>query len=244
MQETEFLFDKTYECPVCYKKLKSKTVRSGRVRMIKTDMDLRPVYDGVEPLKYEPVVCPECGYSAMGKNFVGGLTSLQAKYIRENISKTFRYNIAPGETYTYDEAVYGYKMCLANAIVKKGKTSEIAYICLKMGWLYRSKAESLNPEDADYAKQIEGCKAKEKENLKKAYDGFLNARQTEDYPMCGMDEMTVEYLISVLAMDMEDYEVASRLLGNILTSHSATPRIKDKARDVKEELMKRMKDKQ
>ncbi|MBQ8597624.1 MAG: DUF2225 domain-containing protein [Lachnospiraceae bacterium] len=243
MQETDFLFDKTYECPVCYQKIKSKTVRSGRARQIRTDMDLRPVFEGIEPLKYEPVVCTECGYSAMGKNFTTGLLPLYAKYIRENITPTFHYNLNPGDTYTYDEAVYGYKMCLANAIVKKGKTSEIAYICLKLGWLYRSWGESLNPEDADYAKRLEECKAKEMQNIKKAYDAFIQARQTEGYPMCGMDEMTVEYLIAVLAMDVEDYDVASRLLGNVLTSHSATSRMKDKALDVKEELMKRMKDK-
>ena len=101
----------------------------------------------------------------------------------------------------------------------------------------------MNPEDADYAKRLEECKAKEMQNIKKAYDAFIQARQTEGYPMCGMDEMTVEYLIAVLAMDVEDYDVASRLLGNVLTSHSATSRMKDKALDVKEELMKRMKDK-
>lgn len=243
MQETDFLFDKTYECPLCNKKIKSKTVRSGRARQIRTDMDLRPVFEGIEPLKYEPVVCTECGYSAMGKNFATGLLPIYAKHIRENITPTFHYNISPGAIYTYDEAVYGYKMCLANAIVKKGKTSEIAYICLKLGWLYRSKGESLNPEDENYGKQLEECKLKEQQNIKKAYDAFVQARQTEGFPMCGMDEMTVEYLIAVLAMDVEDYEVASRLLGNVLTSHSATPRMKDKARDVKEELMKRMKDK-
>ena len=241
MQETDFLFDKTYECPVCYQKFKAKTMRSGRARVVNTDMDLRPVFDGIEPLKYEPVVCSACGYSAMGKNFSAGLLPLYAKYIRENITPTFHYNMNPGDTYTYEEALYRYKMCLANAIVKKGKASEIAYICLKMGWLYRSWGESLNQEEADYASKLEKCKAKEAENIRKAYDGFINARQTEGFPMCGMDEMTVEYLIAVLAMDVEDYDVASRLLGNILVSHSATPRIKDKARDVKEELMKRMK---
>lgn len=242
MQETDYLFDKTYECPLCDKKFKAKTVRSGRARMLKTDMDLRPVYEGVEPLKYEPVVCPACGYSAMGKNFQAGLLSLYAKYIRENITSAFQYHMNPGDTYTYEEAVYRYKMCLANAIVKKGKSSEIAYICLKMGWLYRSWQEHLSPETEGYEEQLANYKRLEKENLKKAYDGFINARQTEDYPMCGMDEMTVEYLIAVLAMEAQDYEVASRLLGNILISHFANSRIKDKAREVKEELTRRMKE--
>ena len=38
----------------------------------------------------------------------------------------------------------------------------------------------------------------DKEILKNALDGFVEARQTEDYPMCGMDEITVEYLLAVL----------------------------------------------
>lgn len=242
MQETDYLFDKTYECPLCDGKFKARTVRSGKARMLGTDMDLRPVYEGIDPLKYEPVVCPACGYSAVGKNFQEKLLPLYAKYIKENITPTFRYSRNPGDTYTYEEALYRYKMCLANAIVRKGRSSEIAYICLKMGWLYRSMGEHLDPDAKGYAETMASCKKLEEENLKKAYDGFIHARATEDYPMCGMDEMTVEYLIAVLAMEAGEYEVSSKILGNILTSHTATSRIKDKAREVKEELTRRMKE--
>ena len=57
-----------------------------------------------------------------------------------------------------------------------------------------------------------------------------------------MDETTIDFLISVLAMQFKEYATASKLLGNILTSHSASSRVKDKARDVKEELVKKMKE--
>ena len=49
-EEQDYLFDKTYTCPVCEKSFKSKTVKSGKARMIGTDQDLRPTFEGVDSL--------------------------------------------------------------------------------------------------------------------------------------------------------------------------------------------------
>lgn len=57
--------------------------------------------------------------------------------------------------------------------------------------------------------------------------------------MCGMDESTVDYLIAALAVEFERYDVASRLVVEVL--HSTTnPRMKDRARDLKEIVSKKM----
>ncbi len=79
--------------------------------------------------------------------------------------------------------------------------------------------------------------------MRNALEGFLAARQTESFPMCGMDEPTVDFLISVTAMRFEQYDVASRLITGLITSKTANPRMKDKARDVKEMIMKKIKEK-
>ena len=89
MKEEDYLFDKTYECPVCYQKIKARTVRTGRAKLVRTDIYLRPVYEYVEPLKYEVISCPCCGYSVHSRYF-GGLTALQIKAIRETISVSFQ----------------------------------------------------------------------------------------------------------------------------------------------------------
>ena len=60
--------------------------------------------------------------------------------------------------------------------------------------------------------------------------------------MCGMDEPTVDYLISVIAMRFEQFDVASRLIAGILTSPTANPRMKDKARMIKEMIVKKIKE--
>ena len=239
VKEETFLFDKSYECPVCYQSFKAKTVRSGKLRSLGTDRDLRPLYDQMEPLKYDVVICPHCGYAALTR-FFGGLTAGQIKAIKENISANFHPVKEEKETYTYEEALYRYKLCLANTIVKHGKVSEKAYICLKAGWLLRSMGENLDPAVEDYNKKIQEIKEQEKDFLKNALDGLINARQTESYPICGMDEVTLEYLIAVLAMEFEKYDISSRLIYNILNTPTVNNRIKDKAREVKDELLQQM----
>lgn len=239
VKEETFLFDKSYECPVCYQGFKAKTVRSGKLRSLGTDRDLRPLYDQMEPLKYDVVICPHCGYAALTR-FFGGLTAGQIKAIKENISANFHPVKEEKETYTYEEALYRYKLCLANTIVKHGKVSEKAYICLKAGWLLRSMGENLDPAVENYNKKMQEIKEQEKDFLKNALDGLITARQTESYPICGMDEVTLEYLIAVLAMEFEKYDISSRLIYNILNTPTVNNRIKDKAREVKDELLQQM----
>lgn len=243
ISETDYLFDKSYECPVCNKKIKARTLRAGKARLLRSDMDLRPVYENIEPLKYDVVLCPNCGYAALSR-FFASPTQSQIKEIRENISESFQATIKEQETYTFEEALYRYKLSLANAIVKHGKPSEKAYICLKTGWLLRSWQEKLAEEKtAESEKKIAGLKEQERSFLKNALDGFLAARENEGYPMCGMDETTAEYLVAVLSMEFDQCDIASRIISSILTSPTASSRMKDKARDVKEQLLAKMKDK-
>lgn len=242
MQEQDFLFDKSFTCPICDREFKARTVKIGKAKLVGSDLDLRPRYEQIDLLKYDIIMCPSCGYAALSR-FFKFLTSPQAKNIQKAISATFKPQKETKEVYTYDEALERYKLTLANAIVKQAKASEKAYICLKTAWLLRGKAEHLDKNLPDYEEQKKQCEDEENEFLRNALEGFLAARQTESFPMCGMDEPTVDYLISVTAMRFEQYDVASRLITGILTSPNANPRMKDKARDVKEMLMKKIKEK-
>lgn len=242
VQETDFLFDKSYECTICDGKIKARTMKAGKAKLLRADTDLRPVYENIEPIKYDVITCPHCGYAALTRYFKG-LTASQMKAIKETISASFQPVNEEKDTYTYEEALDRYKLCLANAIVKHAKASEKAYICLKTGWLLRSMRENLDKEAEDFDKKAAELKEQEDEFIKNALEGFLAARQSESYPMCGMDEITMEYLIAALAMESDQFDVASRIISSILVSSSATTRMKDKARDLKEALMAKMKEK-
>jgi uncharacterized protein (DUF2225 family) len=163
----------------------------------------------------------------------------QAKMIRENISASFK-GLPPVETiYTYDDAIERHQLALVNAIVKKAKESEKAYTCLKMAWIYRGKAESLG-EDASQEEKDE-LAAQERELLENAYEGFETSFMKESFPMCGMDEITVSYLLAELARRIGRYEESSRWVSRVLVSKAANERIKDKARDIKELLNEHLK---
>lgn len=241
MQEQDYLFDKSYTCPICDKEFKARTVRVGKVKLAGTDLDLRPKYDQVDLLKYDIIMCPHCGYAALSR-FFKFVTSPQAKNIKATISASFKPQTEVKEVYSYEDALERYKLTLANAIVKQAKPSEKAYICLKTAWLLRGKGEHMDTAAPDYAEQKKKLDEEENEYLHNALEGFLAARQTENFPMCGMDEPTVDYLIAVLSMRFEQYDVATRLVSGILTNPSANPRMKDKARMVKEMLVKKIKE--
>ncbi len=240
VQEQDFLFDKTFTCPICDKEFKTRTVKIGKAKLIGTDMDLRPKYEHVDLLKYDIIMCPSCGYAALSRYFKF-ITSPQAKRIKEAISSKFKPITEYKEIYTYDEALERYKLTLANAIVKIAKPSEKAYICLKTAWLLRGKGESLDKESPNYAEEKKKADTEEAEFLRNALDGFLAARQTENFPMCGMDEPTVDYLISVIAIKFEQFDVASKLISQIIASPTTNPRMKEKARTLKDQIVKQIK---
>lgn len=233
--EEDLLFDKSYTCPVCNNEFHSKMIRTGKVKLLSADTDLRPKYQLVDSLKYDALVCPSCGYAALSR-FFKFMMPAQAKLIRENITKNFSGLPQTGGTYTYDDAILRHKLALANAIVKKAKNSEKAYTCLKMAWLFRGKRETLPKETKDYDKVVADLKKEEDDLLGKAYEGFMTAFSRESFPMCGMDEMTVTFLVAELARRTGKYEESGRWISKVLTSRSANERIKNKARDIKELL--------
>ncbi len=241
MGEAEKLFNKKYTCPICDNKFLAKTVKSGKARTLRTDMDLRNVFDGIEPLKYEVILCQNCGYAALAK-FFDGVTAIQQKNVEEKITPNFKPLNDEGDEYTYEQALARYKIAYANAVVKMVKASEGAYLSLKTGWLCRSYREDLEAKEALDPETAERLEAMEREYLSKAYQHFTKAVASENFPICGMDENTVDYLMAVLAMECGDYTVSSKLLSKLITSPTCAGRVKDKARDVKEILLEKMKD--
>lgn len=234
INEEDLIFDKSYTCPVCDNEFKSRMVRTGKVRPAGADSDLRPKYIGMDPLKYDAILCPECGYAALNRYF-NFVMSGQAKNIKEKISSTFKYQPEAGRVYTYDDALMRHKMALLNTIVKGGKNSERAYTCLKMAWLCRGKREMLL--QGDYTKQeVAELVDEEKELLSNAYEGFEAAFTKEDFPMCGMDEYTMMYLLAEIARRIGKNEEAKRYVSKVLVARNAQRRIKDKAFYLKEKL--------
>lgn len=235
VEEKDLIYDKTFKCPVCDMNFSTKIVKTGKAKLLGTDWDLRPRYEGIHTMKYDVLLCSNCGYAALSR-FFASATPGQAKLIKENISNNVKLTHYEGETYSYEQALERFKLCLANAVVKRAKTSEKSYICLRTAWLLRGYQET-----EEGKAKAEELKAEEENYLLNAYNGFIEARQSEPFPICGMDEVTLDYLLAELATHFKKYDVAGKLVQNILASPSANTRMKDRARDLKDRILAEMK---
>ncbi len=235
--ETDFIYDKNFKCPVCDKTFSAKIMKTGRAKLKKTDFDLCPIYEGFVAEKYDVLLCPTCGYAALGRYFTT-LLPTQTRLIKEKITSNIVLTKYDDDTYSFEQAMERYKIALACAVVKRAKASEKAYVCLRLAWLLRSYREFLEGQEGDFTELMKELQAQEDEYETNAYNGFIEARSSEDVPIAGMDAVTLDYLLAQIAFKLKDYSNCSRMISGILTSPSANARIKDKVRELKEELAK------
>ena len=66
---SELLYASKTTCPLCAHTFDSLTVLQSKLRLDKTDTDLRTRYKGFEPLYYEITTCPNCFFSASSGSF-------------------------------------------------------------------------------------------------------------------------------------------------------------------------------
>lgn len=233
IKENEYLFPKTYECPVCYGKFKALAVRAGKLHSIGQDADLRPLYRGMDPIKYDAILCPACGYAALSRYF-NNMMPHQGKILRTEVKEKFQGMKISEDVYSYDEAILRYKMVLMCDVIGGVKTSRRAYTCLKLGWIIRGKLESegskLSTEERNKLQD------EEMECIQNAYDGYVKALSNETFPMSGMDEQTVMCLVAELAFKLGKYRESLMIISQIMEKKSTAPRIKDKMLGLKEKI--------
>ena len=231
-EETDYIYDKSFTCPVCDGQFTSRVMKTGKAKLVSMDLDLRPRYVGIDATKYDVELCPHCKYAALTRYFTA-LTAGQIHLIKEQISTKVKLQSHSEDYYTYEEAMERYKIALVCAMVKKAKNSEKAYICLKSAWLLRGYAEELENKRQLLPQQREELAAQEREYLQNAFKGFVEAQKSERYPMCGMDEYTMDYLTAAFAYEVGELDTSSQYVSRLLAS-MANNRVKDKARDLKE----------
>ncbi len=212
------LYDKTVTCPVCDNIFKNKSVKMGRAHLVSTGVDLKPQYTPVDVIRYSVISCPLCGYTALENSFdkIGVKQSVE---MRLTLAQKFVSRKFPN-IYDINTAIIRYKMALICADIKKSKKSEFGYIALRISWLYEDK----------------GDKGNEMKYKKYAYEKYKEAYSSENFPLYGADEDTATYMIAALAYKLGEYEEALRWVGNVIISRSVTPRLKEKATDLKEKI--------
>ncbi len=226
--EDEYIFDKSFQCPLCDKNFKMKKMRINKDRIMSQDTDLRNVYSKVDHYKYGALVCPRCGYAALDDMFKP-LAKSRKDMVKEGISAEFSGLDLPDGPFSYDDAIRIHEHINKCNDVREAKASEKAFSYLRMAWLYRGKNECTESPSAKADLQ-----AKEDEYIAKAQEAFVEAIGNETFPMCGLDEQTVNYILADLSRKLLKFNDAFQLISRIVVSNSAPARLKDKARDLRE----------
>ena len=107
--------------------------------------------------------------------------------------------------------------------------------------IHKNYQDNLNWTYKEYQPKIEELKTEEEDYLKHALEGFLLARQQEQSPIAGMNDITLDYLLAALSFRFEQYDDSFKLLYGILSSKTAGKVQKEKARDMIELLRQKIK---
>ncbi|HOK87799.1 MAG TPA: DUF2225 domain-containing protein [Fervidobacterium sp.] len=137
------LWDKKYKCPVCGASVGTKKVFTGKVRIKSYEADLKPVYEGINPLLYSVIVCESCYYSALESDFETQISPIFREEIRK-VQDEIKIPEMVSFSQERDHKVAIIAYALASLFYKvKNQPCRTAEMYLRMGWLYRE----INDED-------------------------------------------------------------------------------------------------
>lgn len=184
------LYDKKMDCPVCNKEFKTKKVRTSRLRLLQRDEDFLSYYDAENPIKYNIMVCPNCGYANYENKF-NEINNMEIDLIKENILPKWHKRDFGGVR-SLDKAIETYKLALITSTLVNSPKLQLGNICLNLGWLYRLKEDN----------------EEEKRFLTLARDNFIVAYNMESLAGTNMDDGKLSYLIGELSRRIGDKEEA------------------------------------
>ena len=218
MKEEDIIYSRKVTCPVCNNKFTSMKIMESKLRVKSTDSDLFTRYRAdTHPLKYNTIVCENCGYSALEENFKT-ISSRKKQIIKEKVTPKWVRQDYTGVR-TLEESIICFKLVLYCTQITGAKKAELAGICLKIAWLYRLKEDK---EENTYLVLSE----KLYERSFKEEDGV-------------MDEITLTYLIGELNLRLGNMDKAISWISKVVSDPyiKNNPQIEKLARE-QWELMK------
>ncbi len=230
MAEITPWYNTRIDCPVCDSKIEYTKIRYKSIKLLKQDTDFCPYYEGENPLFYEAVICPECGYGAHVTSFQS-INKYEKARIREMITKRWKKRSFTGHR-TLEKALEAFKLVLLNLTDMEAPKSEIAKICLRIAWLYRYRNDSEN----------------ERKFLEHALKNYMDAYGQEDLSTEGkIDEYTCLFIIGELCKRLNRYDDSIKWFSRLIMLN-ADPQHKDKipqrlmetARDLIQEIKDHM----
>jgi uncharacterized protein len=208
------LYEAERTCKVCENKFNVTKVRS-RLITEKQDSDFCMHYRDVNPYYYSVWVCPNCGYAAQEAEF-GEISSTAVELVKKFLAGR-EVSVDFSGIRTREQAIATYKLAIFFAGLTKLKNSKLAGLYLRLGWLYR-----------------EGEQAEEEQlALAKAAELYDAAMAKERFPIDGMSELNLLYLVGELLRRTGKAEQSLLYFNKVVSNPQAKfeKRLMDMARD-------------
>lgn len=131
----QLVYDKRICCPVCGTDFTAKKVRTGKLKSMNLDSDLRMHYEGINPLLYSVIICPECFYANLSEDFAHISPAEKSKL--SSVTRTARQ----GHLTELETAIENYKLAIKCIQAVNGTPDRLAKACLHLAWLYEDAGE-------------------------------------------------------------------------------------------------------
>lgn len=144
MSQPPLLYDKRYRCPICSNEAVSKKVFTDKIRIKRYDEDMKPNYEGVNPLLYSVIVCPHCHYAALEQDFEQPVSPIYMEELRK-VQNEIRIpeNVSFSQERDHRTAIITYALATLFYNAKR-QPCKVAEMYLRMAWLYRELSDEEN----------------------------------------------------------------------------------------------------
>lgn len=210
-------YEREFTCPVCLLKFKSLAVRSSSTYARDMESDFHVMYEGVNPIYYQAIVCPACNYGATINSFKEPLSANMIEGLSKALRLLNKQPVNLCSERSIDDALKAWLIVIQTAQLKKATAGQMAGFFMAVAWLYREKG------DIDL----------ERNYLKMALDSYLAAYEHESTPPGNMDQASFVYLIGELNRRLGNVKEAITWFNKVLTDRriQKNPRIDKLARE-------------
>ena len=194
----QYTFTVEKKCPICGETTRVVKVKS-KLLAERTDEDFCVHYKDFNPYFYKIWFCEHCGFAADEKTFLGSIPLTHKRKIQEFLNCR-KLGLKFVEERQVPDAVASFKLAIFYAELTGQSLAKRAGLYLELGWIYRASEE----------------KERESEMLERAISLYDRSLMTERYPINGLSDNTVIYLIGAIYYRLHDFEKSTQYLSRII----------------------------
>lgn len=194
----QYTFTVEKKCPICGETTRVVKVKS-KLLAERTDEDFCVHYKDFNPYFYKIWFCEHCGFAADEKTFLGSIPLTHKRKIQEFLNSR-KLGLKFVEERQVPDAVASFKLAIFYAELTGQSLAKRAGLYLELGWIYRASEE----------------KEREDEMLERAISLYDRSLMTERYPINGLSDNTVIYLIGAIYYRLHDFEKSTQYLSRII----------------------------